>query len=94
MEIVSIAHRGLKNFVEDDDAKGLPPDKIGRIRNIIAQLVAAADIQGVEGPPGWRLHQLKGERQGVWSISVSGNWRITFQVEGGAITNLSLEDYH
>jgi proteic killer suppression protein len=48
----------------------------------------------VSGPPGWRIHQLTGDRAGTWSISVSGNWRITFRIEDGEISNLDLEDYH
>ena len=47
-----------------------------------------------KGPAGWRIHRLKGNRAGDWSISVSGNWRLTFGVAGGAIVNLNLEDYH
>ncbi len=47
-----------------------------------------------EAPPGWRIHRLAGERQGTWSIAVSGNWRITFGEEDGYIENLNLEDYH
>ena len=46
------------------------------------------------GPAGWRIHRLKGDRAGDWSISVSGNWRLTFVIVGGAIVNLNLEDYH
>ena len=57
-------------------------------------LISAADMDGVEGPPGWRIHQLSGDRAGTWSISASGNWRITFDVEEGAIANLNLEDCH
>lgn len=49
-------------------------------------------MDGVQGPPGWRIHQLSGERAWTWNISVSGNWRITF--DGGEIVNLDLEDYH
>jgi toxin HigB-1 len=51
-------------------------------------------MEGVTGPPGWRIHQLSGDRRGTWSISVSGNWRITFTVEGNEIADLDLEDYH
>jgi proteic killer suppression protein len=51
-------------------------------------------MSGVIGPPGWRVHQLKGDRAGAWSISVSGNWRITFDIEQGEVCNLNLEDYH
>ena len=45
-------------------------------------------------PPGWRLHRLRGDRSGAWSISVSGNWRITFELRNDEIWNLDLEDYH
>ena len=57
-------------------------------------LIAATDMNGVTGPPGWRIHQLQGDRAGTWSISVSGNWRLTFDIEQGEICNLDLEDYH
>lgn len=65
-----------------------------RLRNILAVLIAAADMGGVTGPPGWRIHQLRGHRAGTWSISVSGNWRLTFDIQQGEIWNLNLEDYH
>jgi proteic killer suppression protein len=42
----------------------------------------------------WRIHQLTGARAGTWSISVSGNWRITFEIVNDEIHGLGLEDYH
>ncbi len=57
-------------------------------------LVSAASMDGVKGPPGWRIHRLSGDRAGTWSVSVSGNWRITFDIERDEICNLNLEDYH
>jgi proteic killer suppression protein len=83
-----------RRFLENDDPRELRPDLVNRARNILTALVAAADMQGVQGPPGWRIHRLSGDREGTWSVSVSGNWRITFDLEGGDITNLDLEDYH
>lgn len=67
---------------------------VNRTRNILTALIAAGDMDGVVGPPGWRIHQLTGDRAATWSMSVSGNWRITFDIEAGEITNLDLEDYH
>jgi proteic killer suppression protein len=68
---------------------------VPRRRNILAVLIAAAaDIGGVIGPPGWRVHQLQGGRAGTWSISVSGNWRLTFDIRQNEIRDLDLEDYH
>lgn len=94
MKIRSISHKGLKALIESNDAKGVRADQIKRVRNIMAQLISAGDMDGVAGPPGWRIHQLVGDRAGTWSISVSGNWRITFEIEDGEISNLDLEDYH
>ena len=47
-----------------------------------------------DAPLGWHVHRLSGDRQDTWSVSVSGNWRITFHEEGGCIDRLNLEDYH
>ena len=44
-------------------------------------LLVAEDMAKFSGPPGWRIHQLKGDRAGTWSVSVSGNWRLTFAIE-------------
>jgi proteic killer suppression protein len=81
-------------LLEDDDDREIRRDLVRRVRNVLAALISAADMNGVEGPPGWRIHQLTGDRAGTWSISVSGNWRITFDLEGDNIHNLDLEDYH
>lgn len=94
MRIGNVRHRGLKRFVEEDDSRGIRSDPVNRIRNILAALIAAENMEGVHGPPGWRIHQLTGDRAGTWSLSVSGNWRITFEIEGDEIKNLDLEDYH
>jgi proteic killer suppression protein len=94
MNIRSVRHRGLRRFIEDNDSQGLRPDLVERIRKIVAVLILARDLSEVQGPPGWRIHQLTGNRAGTWSISVSGNWRITFEVINHEIEHLDLEDYH
>ena len=94
MIIRSVQHRGLLRLIEDDDSRELRPDLVKRLRNILAALVLAADMDAVRGPPGWKVHQLKGDRAGTWSISVSGNWRLTFDLDNETICNLDLEDYH
>ena len=94
MHIRSVRHRGLKRFIEDDDDRSIRRDLVDRVRKILAVLIVAQDMNGVKGPPGWRIHQLVGDRAGTWSIAVSGNWRITFEVEDDAIVHLDLEDDH
>ncbi len=94
MRIRSIRHKGLKRLIETDDGREIRRDLVVRVRRILTALIAASDMGGVEGPPGWRIHQLTGDRAGTWSISASGNWRITFTLDNDAIGDLNLEDYH
>jgi toxin HigB-1 len=94
MHIRSMRHRGLRRFLEDDDDRGLRHDLVDRVRKILAVLIVAPDMRGVQGPPGLRVHQLSGDRAGAWSISVTGNWWITFEVEDDEILHLDLKDYH
>jgi proteic killer suppression protein len=94
MNIRSIKHHGLRRFIEDNDPREIRGDLVNRTRNILTVLMTASDIAGVQGPPGWRIHELVGDRAGTWSISVSGNWRITFALVGGEIVELNMEDYH
>ena len=94
MNIRSIKHRGLRRLIENNDPREIRGDLVNRTRNILTVLMTASDIAGVQGPPGWRLHELVGDRAGTWSISVSGNWHITFALVGGEIVELNMEDYH
>jgi toxin HigB-1 len=94
MKVRSVRHKGLKRLIEDDDERGIRPDLVNRVRRILTALLSAQGIEGMAGPPGWRIHQLTGDRTGTWSISVSGNWRITFKIEDETVTDLNLEDYH
>ena len=62
MVIRSVRHRGLKRFIEEDNSRGLRQDLVERVRNILAALISAPDMDGVTGPPGWRIHRLTGDR--------------------------------
>lgn len=94
MKIRTVSHRGLKRLIEDDNSREIRADQVNRVRRILTALLSAENMEAVAGPPGWRIHQLTGDRAGTWSISVSGNWRITFDLVNGEIANLNLEDYH
>ena len=59
----------------------------------LAALNTAIAIKDID-IPGYRLHKLKGDRKETWSISVSGNWRITFRYEEGNVYIVNYEDYH
>ena len=79
-----------------DDPRFLRSDLIPRVRRILTVLILAEDIDGFaeNAPRGWRFHRLTGDRKHEWSVSVSGNWRITFEEADGYIDRLNLEDYH
>ncbi|MDX2263524.1 MAG: type II toxin-antitoxin system RelE/ParE family toxin [Hyphomicrobiales bacterium] len=94
MDIYSVRHKGLRRLFEKDDGGALPAELIGKIRRVLTAIVNAGRVDEIATMPGWRLHPLKGDRQGYWSISVSGNWRITFRVEDNGVFDLDLEDYH
>ena len=91
--IRKIRHKGLKKVYEDDSAAKVNPDQADKLRRILARLDAASSPQDMD-LPGYRLHELKGQREGRWSVRVSGNWRVTFRFEGGHATDVDFEDYH
>ncbi|KAB7644920.1 type II toxin-antitoxin system RelE/ParE family toxin [Polymorphobacter fuscus] len=95
MEIESIRHKALRNFAETGTTKGLPGNLIGRLRNMLAYLVAIEAADELLVPPNFGAHLLTGDRSGTWSLTVTKNWRMTFRVtQGLAIEDLDLEDYH
>ena len=86
-------HKGLKRLFERDNASGLRADQIGRIKDALAHLDRAQKPTDLD-LPGYRLHLLKGDLRGVWSITISGNWRIVFRFEDGDALDVDLIDYH
>ena len=96
MTVRSVRHRGLRRLLEDDTVRFLPPELADRVRRILTVLLLAEDIGGfiANAPRGWRVHRLSGDRRREWSVTVSGNWRITFEEEDGCIARLHLQDYH
>jgi proteic killer suppression protein len=91
--IASFNHKGLRDFWMTDSKKGIPAFFALRIEIMLDALDTASDIAQLN-VSGFRLHQLKGDRKGEWSIWVSGNWRITFKFSDGNVYDLNLEDYH
>lgn len=95
MEIRNVAHKGLRRLIEDGAASGLPAAHVAKIEAIVSFLSAAAGIEAVQKLAVWRAHRLTGARKGIWSLSVSRNWRITFRLnDDGEIEELNFEDYH
>jgi proteic killer suppression protein len=88
-----IRHRGLKRLYENDDRRGLHAQQVERIRRVLAYLDRASEPRDLD-PPGWRLHPLRGEFAGFWSVTVTANWRIVFRFDDRDVTDVDYVDYH
>lgn len=91
--ISSFRHRGLRRLYERDDPSRIGADLLDRITLALADIDAASKPSDVD-LPGYRLHPLRGDLRGLWSISISGNWRIIFRFEDGDAHDVDLVDYH
>ncbi|MHA1525033.1 MAG: type II toxin-antitoxin system RelE/ParE family toxin [Alphaproteobacteria bacterium] len=91
--IRNFRHRGLKRFFEKDDFTKLPPEDANKIARILARLNEAADVQNMD-LTGFRLHPLKGNYKGFWSVTVRANWRVIFRFEEGYALDVDYIDYH
>lgn len=96
MIVRSVRHRALRRLLEDDDARFLPHGLVDRVRRILTVIILAERMDAfiADAPSGWRVHRLAGDRRREWSVSVSGNWQITFEEDDGRMFRLNLEDYH
>jgi proteic killer suppression protein len=93
--IKSIAHKGLKNYWTSGDESKLPSTMLTKIRMVMDLINDAATIpQDFEPFRNLRIHPLKGELKGLWSLDVSGNWRIIFKFENGNAYDIDLLDTH
>jgi len=91
--IKSIRHKGLRRLYDTGATSGVQPSHVKRLRMQLAALDTAQVIDDLS-VPSFTLHPLKGEMLGRWSISVNGNWRLTFEFIDGNVFVLDYEDYH
>ncbi|MCX7557388.1 type II toxin-antitoxin system RelE/ParE family toxin [Xanthomonadaceae bacterium JHOS43] len=91
--IESFRHKGLRKLFETGNASGVQAGHAKRLRMQLAALDTARTIEDMD-IPGFRLHPLKGQMRGRWSVTVNGNWRLTFEFRDGNAYVLDYEDYH
>lgn len=96
MKIRNVIHKGLRRFIETDDASGLQPAVVAKIRRMVSFLQDMEKEDELRTVPSWKAHQLTGDRKGTWSLFVTKNWRMTFRIDRGdiEIVDLDYEDYH
>ncbi|MHA7847550.1 type II toxin-antitoxin system RelE/ParE family toxin [Serratia sp. D1N4] len=91
--IKSFKHKGLRQFFEQGVQSGINAQHANKLRQRLAVLNEAEEISEMN-LPGYRLHPLTGDKQGQWAITVSGNWRVTFEFIEGDAYIVNYEDYH
>ena len=94
VKIRNFVHKGLKKLYLEDSSKGLPADVVDKLRAILTFLQDMQDPEKLRSFPLWKAHQLTGDRKGFWSLHVTRNWRLTFQIEDDEICDVNYEDYH
>jgi len=91
--IISFIHKGLGHFYKTGKSSGIQAKHAKRLKLILSNLDQAESLQDMD-LPGLRLHELKGSRKNIWSVSVSGNWRVTFRFIGRDAEIVNYEDCH
>jgi proteic killer suppression protein len=91
--IRSFLHKGLEAFFRTGSKAGIQPAHTKRLGLQLGALDTAKSPKDM-GLPGWKLHSLTGDMKGHWSITVNGNWRMTFKFEGEDVILVDYQDYH
>ena len=91
--IISFQHKGLERFFRTGKASGIQSHHSEKLRWVLGALNEAGDTTQLD-IPGWRLHRLKGELKGFWSITINGNWRVIFRFVAQDVELVDYLDYH
>lgn len=91
--IKSFKHKGLEKFFYTGNKRGIKPEQSNKLASLLDRLNAANDIKDMNYP-GSFLHQLRGDKEGQYSVRVSGNWRVFFKFTDGDAYIVDYADYH
>lgn len=91
--IKSFQHKGLEKFYQTGSKAGIQGRHAEKLRRILIRLEVASCPDDMD-LPAFRLHQLLGDRRGIWAVTVQANWRVTFRFAGRDVEIVNYEDYH
>jgi toxin HigB-1 len=91
--IKSFRHRGLQRLYERGDRSRINATLVDKVETALGLLDVAETPEAVN-LPGYRLHPLRGDLRGFWSIRVSGNWRLIFRFDDRDVCDVDLVDFH
>jgi len=91
--IKTFRHKGLESFFRTGSKAGIQPHHAAKLRVMLTMLESAKQSDDMNAP-GWRLHALTGDLAGHFSVTVNGNWRMTFVFEDEDAVLVDYQDYH
>lgn len=91
--ILTFKHRGLERFFKKGDHRGIIAKTEVRTERMLDRLDTVVRPENMN-IPGFKFHQLSGDRKGTYAVTVTGNWRITFRFDGKDAIDVDLEDTH
>lgn len=91
--IKTFKHKGIERFFRSGSRAGIQASHAPRLARQLSALDAASRPEDMNRP-GWDWHPLKGGLSGHWSVSVNGNWRLTFAFDNGDAVLIDYLDYH
>jgi len=96
VNLVRFRDKGLRQLHDDGNARGMPSSMADKLRKLLFALATAETLDRLDRFPGWKLHPLRGDLKGLWSLSVTGNWRLIFRYDEKTNTasDIDLIDYH
>ena len=92
MAIGSIKHKGLRELFVNGTTRRIGSQRHEKLTDLLDILEAAADLKDLKGVSGF--HGLTGNRKGIYAMTVTRNWRLTFRFEDGEALDVNYEDYH
>ncbi len=95
MAIRGFKSNALKRFFRKQDPRNLQRHRLAKIERILKHLDSGRPLRDLSMSRSYRLHELTGKDKGVWTVRVTGNWRITFRVDdAGNAYDVDFVDYH
>ena len=91
--IKEFRHKGLEQFFKVGNKKGINPGHAKKNARILDRLDASTSPKDMN-LPGYKSHKLSGKNKDIYSVWVSGNWRITFKFKGEDAIMVDYKDYH
>jgi proteic killer suppression protein len=91
MAVVGFKNKNLRKLFEDGTDRKIPPELRNKLLGLLDHLDSASDKSDLNIAG---FHELKGDRKGTYSWSVTGNYRLTFRFEDGEAFDIDLKDYH